>query len=354
MTWIEEEPFRGGYPTIEFLALSGAERMRAAAKGLMPRPPISHLFGLTPLSSSVASSVFSMPASPWLQSSAGVFMAGTAALVADAPLGSAIGAPLGPGQVVVTSDLTLNYLRPTSPRSERLVARARPIEVGRRLGLSEAVIEDGFGEVVAHATTRCFIREFPHAERAELPPVDEPKYDTPDPYQRPLTTPLLPSELWEQKTFVEICELINAGDLPRPPFAGLFGFTDMAAKEGYFETTAPSSPWYTSPAGTIYGGFLAYFADSVLTGAMNTVLPPQSICAALDLKVNFLRPVMPDGRPLVASANVVHKGRTLLLAEGQIVNADGKVVVKALSSATVIQGHSWSAAVIDETPAPDS
>ncbi|HET7482780.1 MAG TPA: PaaI family thioesterase [Actinomycetota bacterium] len=354
MTWLEDEPFRGGYPTIEFLALTGVERMRAAAKGLMPRPPIHHLFGLTPQSASVASSVFSMPASPWLQSGAGVFLAGTAALVADAPLGSAILGPLGPGQVVVTSDLTLNYLRPTSTRSQRLTGRARPIEVGRRLGLAEAVIEDGAGEVVAHATTRCFIREFPVPEKTELPPIEERQYDTPDPYLRELTTSLIPREAWAEKSFVEICELTNSGELPTPPFSKLFGITDTSAKEGYFESTAPSSPWFTSPAGTIYGGFLAYFADAVLTGAMNTVLPPNSIPAALDLKVNFLRPVMPDGRPITATATVVHRGRTLLLAEGQITNADGKVVVKASSSATVITGHSWSAAVIDETPAPDA
>ena len=350
MTWLEDEPFRGGYPSIEFLALSGVERMRAASKGFMPRPPISHLFGLMPQTSGVASSTFSMPASPWLQSSAGVFLGGTAALVADAPLGSAISLPLGPGQVVVTSDLTLNYLRPTAPRSERLIARGRPIEVGRRLGLSEAVIEDGAGEVVAHATSRCFIREFPVPERTELPTIEETHYDTPDPYLRELTTTVIPPEIWREKNFIEICELVNAGELPEPPFAVLFGMTDVNPKEGYFETTVPSSPWFTSPAGTIYGGFLAYFADSVLAGAMNTVLPTNSICAALDLKVNFLRPVMPDGKPLTAMANVVHKGRTLILAECQIVNVEGKVVVRASSSATIIEGHSWSAAVIDETP----
>ena len=93
MSWLDDEPLRGGYPSIEFLALSGVERMRAAAKGSMPKPPIHHLFGLKPLSSNVASTTFAMPASPWLQTAAGVFLPGTAALLADAPLGSAILTP---------------------------------------------------------------------------------------------------------------------------------------------------------------------------------------------------------------------------------------------------------------------
>lgn len=324
--------------------------MRAAVRGQMPPPPIHHLFGLRPISATVTSCSFTMPASPWLQSAAGVFLAGTSALVADAPLGSAILSPLGPGKVAITSDLTLNYLRPVSAHSERLNARARPIEIGRRLGLAEAVIEDGSGEVVAHSTTRCFIREFPYPESGELPPVDLPTYETPDPYEREFTGATVPPDIWRTQTFVEICDAMNRGELPPPPFAQLFHLTEVVAKDGYFSSTAPSSPWFSSPAGTIYGGFLAYFADSALTGAMSTVLPADHVCAPLDLKVNFLRPVMPDGRPITATATVAHRGRTLILAECDIVNSDGKVAVKATSSATVIEGRPWMPSVIDHTP----
>jgi len=73
---------------MELLALSGLERMQASDKGLFPRPPINHLFGLKPESSTAEETTFVMPSSPWLQSGAGVFLPGTAALVADAPLGS--------------------------------------------------------------------------------------------------------------------------------------------------------------------------------------------------------------------------------------------------------------------------
>lgn len=347
---MDEEPVRGGYPTIEFLALTGLERMRAGAKGLMPKPPIHHLFGLLPLSSSVTATTFGMPSSPWLQSSAGVFLPGTAALLADAPLGSAVLALLGPGQIAITSDLTLNYLRPTYPNSGELRARARPIEVGRRLGLAEAMIEDGRGNVVAHSTTRCFIKDFPVPEAGELPAIEEPTYATPDPHERPLTTGLIDPELWATRTFLELIDMEKAGELPPPPFVELMNITDVHAKEGYFESTAPSSPWFTSPAGTIYGGFLAYLVDSVLTGAMNTVIPAGSTFASLDLKVSFLRPVMPDGRPITASAQVVHRGKNLVATEGQIINADGKIVVKATSSAAILEGRSWMRAVIDEAP----
>lgn len=354
MSWMDEEPVRGNYPPIELLALSGIDRMRAATKGGMPKPPIHHLFGLAPLSSSVAQSTFVMPSSPWFQSGYGVFLPGTAALLADAPLGSAILTALGPGQIAVTSDLTLNYLRPMYPSSGQLTARARPIEVGRRLGLAEALIEDAQGEVVAHSTTRCFVIDLPVPEPGPLPPVNAPVYDTPDPHLRPMTVPLLSPEVATSRSFLELCEAVSAGELTRPPFAELFGLSTAVAKEGFFQSTISANPWYTSPAGTVYGGFLAYLADSVLGGAMNTLIPADSSLGTLDLKVSFLRPVMPDGRTLTATANVIHRGKTLVVADAELVNEDGKVVVKATSSAAILQGRSWTPAVIDDAPSGES
>lgn len=352
--WLEDEPVRGGYPSFEFLALSGLERMEAGDKGLMPFPPIHHMFGLRPESHGTDTSVFVMPSSPWLQSSAGVFLPGTTALLADAPLGGAILTQLAPGEIAVTSDLTVNHLRPIYPNSGMLTARARSIAVGRRLGLAEAMIEDGAGKAVAHSTTRCFIQRFPVPERTELPPVEAAEYRTPDPYERPVTTETIPPEVWAAKSFIEMCELIREGDLPRPPFVEFLGLSAPLVEEGRFESAAISSPWFSSPAGTIYGGFLALLADSVISGAMNTVIPANSTFAALDLKVSFLRPVMPDGRSITAAAKVVHRGRSFIVADAEIVNADGKVVVRATSSAAVMEGRSWTSAVIDEVESVDA
>jgi acyl-coenzyme A thioesterase PaaI-like protein len=59
---------------------------------------------------------------------------------------------------------------------------------------------------------------------------------------------------------------------------------------------------------------------------------------------------MPDGRAITATADVVHRGKTLVVADSEVVNADGKVVVKATSSAAVMEGRSWIPAVIDDAP----
>lgn len=354
MAWRDDEPVRGGYPDPTLLRMSGLERMRAGFKQQMPYPPIHHLFGLEPVGASPAAVTFTMPCSRWLQTDAGVFFAGTAALVADAPLGSAVLTGLGPGQVAVTSDLSLNFLRPVDVHSERLIARARPIEIGHRLGLAEAVIEDGFGRMVAHGTTRCFVISLDVPQGGEIPHVEHESYDEPDPYQRPVPEGMVDPEKWERMTFTEVVEQQMAGAIPPPPFSELFRSRADQVEESVFAGTFPASPWFASPAMTVYGGVLAYQAETYLTGAFGTTLDKREIAAPLDLKVQFLRPVFPDGRPLRVSARVIHRGRTFATAQAEITNADGKTVALATSSAVIRSGRTWGSFVVaDEADHPE-
>ena len=351
---MDDEPVRGSYPDPSLLALSGLDRMRAGFRGQMPAPPIHHLFGLTPVTAGPASVTFSMPASPWLQSGAGVFFAGTSALVADAPLGGAVMAPLGPGKIVVTSDLSLNYLRPIDPASGHLIARARPIEVGNRVGLAEGLIEDAHGRLVAHATTRCFVisMEAPPLD-GEPPAVELPTYDTLDPWQRPVPDGLVLSDEWTRLTWDEILAMQQQGEIPAPPFARLFGMETPEGGGGKFSTTMRATPWLTSPAATVYGGVLAYFADCAMAGAFASILDKEQIVASLDLKVQFVRPAWADGKNLRCEARVVHAGRTFAAAQAEIVHENGKTIALATSSATIIGGRSWASfAVVDEAPTP--
>ena len=354
--WMDDEAVRGSYPDPSLLALSGLERMKAGFRNQMPPPPIHHLFGLYPVSAGPASVTFAMPASPWLQSAAGVFFAGTSALVADAPLGGAILAALGPGKICVTSDLSLNFLRPMDTDSRQLVARARPIDIGNRVGLAEALIEDGQGRLVAHATTRCFIISIdPPPRPNEFPEVEVPTYATPDPHARPLEPDSVRQQIWNKHTFLESMGRQQRGERPPPPFAHLFGMHSIDGSEGKFASSMRATLWHTSPAGTLYGGVLAYFADTSLAGAFTSVLDENEIVAPLDLKVQFLRPAWPDGNDLRCEARVLHRGRTFATAHAEIRSADGKTLASATSSATIISGRSWpGVAVVDEAQTPSA
>lgn len=150
----EEEP-RGSYPDISFFGLSGLDQLRAGLNGFTPRPPISRLTGLRMVEVGMGSVTFAMPASPWFQSAAGIFLGGISAFAADAPLGTAIFSSLPPATPLVTSELSLSFLRPATIRSEKIIARGRLIQGGTKLGLSEVFVEDGLGRILAHGSSRC-------------------------------------------------------------------------------------------------------------------------------------------------------------------------------------------------------
>jgi len=339
---IPDEPVRGGYPPVGLLGLGGPERARVFAARLLPRPPISHLFGLMPQSRTDEEAVFTMPASPWLQTSFGVFFASTAVLAADAPFGSALVPSMAPGIYGTTSELSMSFLRPASPASGVLTASARKIDAGRTLGLSEARVTDARGRLLAHGTSRyVFLQLDPAPPPLEVSQYEEPAYDTPDPYERPVQGELIPLDVWRKRSGLDVLRAASAGELPRAPFTYLFGCFLSDIEEGSVVSNIPASKWFASPARSIYGGITAYFADTAITAAIQTTLPANTVSALVDLKVNYTRPALPDGRLLRARATVVHRGQRMAVARADLINADDKVFAIATGSAMILEGRVW-------------
>ena len=161
---IVDEPVRGSFAYLEqpgLFAMPPVEQLRLFVERRLPAPPLTHLSGLVVEEVSKGASTWSIPASPWWQTAAGVFAGGTLAFVADAALAGAVFTTLPTGTQLLSSDLSMNFLQPAGPSSERLVAKGTVIDVGRRQGLSEARVEDAAGRLLAHATSRCVLQPLP-------------------------------------------------------------------------------------------------------------------------------------------------------------------------------------------------
>jgi len=354
-TPVWKEPIRGGYPDISWLGLPGADRMGAEARLAIPRSPMHHLVGLRPLEAEPGRVAYEMSASPWFQTQAGAFLGGISAVVADAPLGGAVFADLPPGAFPASSELSMSFLRPASPSSERLIARARLIDAGGRQGLSEATVEDAKGRVIAHTTSRLFIRTVspPPAPPTSIEPIEQPVYDTPDPWARPLPPELEPVAGTSEVGGLEALRAIIAADGYPGPFAHLFGMQLTEAEEGRIRFRVHTSEWLNSAARAIYGGFLALFVDAAMTFAATTTVPAGGSCASLDLTMHFLRPGIADGRELEAVGSVVHRGRRFAVTQGEVRNPDGKPVIMASGSSMVLPDRPWGSIVVADESQPD-
>jgi uncharacterized protein (TIGR00369 family) len=343
--FISREPVRGAQWDSTALQMSGLEIMRAQLERRLPEPAITVLTGLRVSDVSLGKTTFAMPASPWWQTGAGVFLAGTLAFVADAPLGCAIltSAPAGVGPA--TSELSISFLRPGTIRSQVLIGRGSIIHATRSLGLSEAYVEDGRGRLLAHATSRCVLAPIPPmAGRERSSPPDLPELA---PYLTPAEGEVEGQDFWDSTPGIEVMRRYVSGNFV-PPVFRFFGLRGVAVSDGEMTIAMPASPWLSTALGVIYGGALALLADATITTATATILPPGTAFSPLDLKVNFLRPVVPHAGELVARARLVHRGRTIAVVTCEIINAEGKTVAMATASVLILPGRPWDRPVYVE------
>ena len=342
-----EEAVRGSFAYLEqpgLFSLPTVDQLRLFIEGRLPAPPVTHLAGLVVDDASEGATTWSIPASGWWQTAAGVFAGGTLAFVADAALAGAVFTKLPTDAMLLSSDLSMNFLLPAWPSSERLVAKGSVIDVGRRQGLSEARVEDARGALLAHATSRCVLQPLPFdppEPPSAFPTVEPPSHAVPDPYLRPVQGEIVPQAVWDETSGLDLVQLWRKGEGTASPACLLLGLRFVEAAEGSATLAMPASLWFCTAFGTFYGGALTALADAAINTAVTTTLPARTSFGTLDLKVNFLRPVTPDARDLLARATVEHRGRTIAVSTVRIDDADGKPVAMASGSAMISEGRSW-------------
>ena len=307
-----------------------------------PEPPISLLTGLRMTDVGLGKATFAMPANPWWQSGAGVFLAGTLAFVADGALGCAVYTSAPPATTLSTSELSINYLRPAGVRSGVLIARGHLIHETHTTGLSEASLEDGRGRLLAHATSRCILTPLP-AGMLEMASSEPPP---PTPATSPIAG-LAPEgevygqEIWDRSSGLDLMRQFVDGVFS-PPVFRLMGIRGVRLADGEATVAMPASAWLANAMGVVYGGAIALLADAAITVAVATIIPAATAFSALDMKVNYLRPVFPSDGELVATARLVHRGRTIAVASGEIVSESGKVAAVVSGSVLILPGRPWN------------
>jgi uncharacterized protein (TIGR00369 family) len=90
--------------------------------------------------------------------------------------------------------------------------------------------------------------------------------------------------------------------------------------------------------GVVHGGILAALADTTAAIAAYTAVPRGTEIATVELKINYLEPVL--GGRIRADARVLRAGRNFVVAECEIWNEDKSLAAKALLTFGAAAGHS--------------
>lgn len=343
-----QAPVRGGYPEPAIFREAPSVMLRAMVAGTVPQPPISRLTGMRLVECGIGTTSFSMPLSDWLCTSQGAISIGPLTIPADAAMACAIQTELSAATPLTTAELSLRLLRP-APAGGSITARGRVIDVRRTIALAEVTVTDQDERLIAHGSSLCVLQ--PDSERpptrdepavpTPLRDVDEDKdADGPDPWQRPAIGEVLPQDVWERMTGLEVLRAQLNDELPAPPLQHLTGLRATEASERQATFAMPAAEWLCAPIpGRVQGGAVALLAEAGLSGAIQTTVPARTALAPIDLKVNYLRPLAADGRLATAAGRVLHSGRRVAVATAEVVDADGRPVAVATGSGMLLPGR---------------
>jgi uncharacterized protein (TIGR00369 family) len=141
--------------------LSGIDLLRAIARGEIPPPPMAMLVGLTPVLAEEGRVIFALTPAEVHYNTMGVVHGGAIATLVDTALGCAVMSKMPLGTGYTTVELHLNFVRPVTAATGRILCEALILHSGSRMATAEAKVRDEAGKLYAHATTTCFVFRSP-------------------------------------------------------------------------------------------------------------------------------------------------------------------------------------------------
>ena len=122
-----------------------------------------------------------------------------------------------------------------------------------------------------------------------------------------------------------------------PTIGRLLGMRFDEVEHGRVVVSLQTRPDFANPMGVVHGGIAATMLDAVMGCAVHTTLPAGVGYTTLELKVNYIRPALTDGRTLIAEGTVVHAGRRTATAEGKVLDEAGKLVAHGTTTCLIMR-----------------
>lgn len=145
----------------------------------------------------------------------------------------------------------------------------------------------------------------------------------------------IPTAALTQRSGLALLRSLMAGELPRPPISEVLDFLPVTVEPGrvVFEGTPKTA--FLNPIGSVHGGWSATLLDSCVACAVHSMLPPGKGYTTIELKLNFVRPVLPESGPLRAEGKVIHVGGRVGTAEGRLTDAAGRLYAHATTTCLI-------------------
>ena len=134
---------------------------------------------------------------------------------------------------------------------------------------------------------------------------------------------------------LEFMQGLIAGKYPVPPIMQALQFTLDRVEYGVAVFSGEAKFDFYNPIGTVHGGWIATLLDSCMGCAMHTTMKPGQGYTSLEIKVNFVRPVLDTTGRVTAEGRVIYAGSRTGTAEGKLTDANGKLLAHSTTTCLI-------------------
>jgi uncharacterized protein (TIGR00369 family) len=255
--------------------------------------PAYDTLGVTVRDVSPGSSVARIASRAALLDGSGAILPGALAVIADCCCGNAVAGAMTGSGATLTAQMRVEFVRPVPLGTRWLEGRAEADVADDEGGLSRGELVDDRDELLAVTSMRALRAAF----------------------DRPTVAP-------PERPVAEVAVL--AGALPVHRLLGVIART---VGDGAAHWTLSPRRDIANSFAAVHGGVVGLIAHLVATDAQRSVLVDGERLVPLDLVVNYYRTV-PTGEVTQAAAEITHRGRRFIVAEGEIAPAGGRLAVR--------------------------
>jgi uncharacterized protein (TIGR00369 family) len=138
--------------------VTGLELLHAIAAGDAPGVPIAELLGFEPVEAEEGRVVFACVPRLHHYNPLGTVHGGLPATLLDSAMGCAVHSTLPAGAGYTTLELKVNFTRPITTDTGRILCEGTVVHRGRRTATAEGrVFAEDTGHLLAHGTTTCLL-----------------------------------------------------------------------------------------------------------------------------------------------------------------------------------------------------
>lgn len=306
----------------------GVDFFREMAHGKIPSVPIYSVLDMRILEVERGYCRFECDPGPHMVNPVGGIHGGVYAILLDTAAGIAAQSWTEEGSVTGTVRLNVDFLRPLTAESGTIYCEGRTAKTGRRIILSDAAMTDRQGREIGRAQGTFMI--LPAAESGH-PDGDPPTFAEREFLLEWGDTGAV-VEASADRTGFEVMSMIAEGRLPAAPISRTLGFELQSVGDGEATIVCEPAERQCNPLGSIHGGLAAALIDSATGAAIHTRLPAGYSFSTVSLTCEFFRAITLETGPLRCVGRVVKHGRQVSVADADVVDRDGRVMVRGTAT----------------------